>query len=130
MQKGPENRHMYSYFFECENSKQYSSISSLLPNHRPDMFYLCCRLVFSNQPICCIFRYIEKANAHIKIGVKKRRTLQLIYSSESFRKYRISHNHAMPQVMPHAIPPFTLTAKICLITVFDAILTSRQTGLK
>ena len=94
------------------------------------MFYLCCRLVFSNQPICCIFRYIEKANAHIKIGAKKRRTLQLIYSFESFRKYRISHNHAMPQVMPHAIPPFTLTAKICLITVFDAILTSRQTGLK
>lgn len=82
------------------------------------MFYLCCRLVFSNQPICCIFRYIEKANANIKIGAKKRRTLQLIYFN------------AMPQVMPHAIPPFTLTAKICLITVFDAILTSRQTGLK
>ena len=29
--------------------------------------------------------------------------LQLLYLFKSFRKYRISHNYAMPQVMPHAI---------------------------
>ena len=96
---------MYSYFRECENNKQYSSISlsSLLPNHRSDMFYSRYRLVFSNQPICCIFRSIEKPNA-LKIGAKNWRTIQLIYFFESFHEYRISHNYAMLQVMPHAIP--------------------------
>ena len=28
---------MYSCFLECQNNKRYSSISSLLPNHRLDM---------------------------------------------------------------------------------------------
>ena len=97
---------MYSCFLECENNKQYSLISSpsLPPNHRSDMFYPSCRLVFSNQLICCIFRNIEKAYALILKLAPKRRTLQLIYLFKSFRKYRISHNYAMPQVMPHAIP--------------------------
>ena len=100
---------MYSYFYL--NVRTLNSIPVIdfftlrLPNHRSDMFYPSCRLVFSNQPICCIFRNIEKAKcSYIKIGAKKRRTLQLIYFFESFRKYRISHNYAMPQVMPHAIP--------------------------
>ena len=122
MQKVSENRHMYSCF-----NKQCLSISSrsLLPNHPSDMFYPSCRLVFSNQPICCIFPNIEKANTLIlklapkkdalfsyihtyihtytlfmlefyRVAVELISSRKLIYLFKSFRKYRITHNYAMP----------------------------------
>ena len=59
-----------------------------------------------------------------------RRTLQLIYFFESFRKYRILHNYAMPQVMPHAVPqlmpPFTLTGHIQYFNVWPDSIYARR----
>ena len=106
---------MYSCFLECENNEQYSSIlsPSLHPNYRSDMFYPSCRLVSSNQPICCIFRNIEKANALILKLAPKKKTHSSVYFFKSFRKYRISHNYPCHKSchMPFLkfMPPFTLT---------------------
>ena len=109
MQKVSENTHMYSYFLECENIKQYSSDRFLHPHFFLTTDQTCsipaAGLYFLISPSVAFPATSKKLNALIiKIGATKRRTLQLIYFFESFCKYRILHNYAMPQVMPHAIP--------------------------